>query len=366
MSKSRPRHVFCVVTDCHAASGHYRSLWQRHFYDGLRPVVERLFVPENIDYSWARRAVSEPVADTADEHSRTSEQVAAQILRAHASHGLDAVISYCFARDLHPDVVRRVQAAGVPWINFFCDSTHRFEEVESLARVVSLNWFVEHAAIPRYCALGVPFVCLPYAFNPAELPDCACREPVRSAAFIGMPTGPRVKQLGQLIAAGSQLEIRGPGWDESSDDAVTRQAMLFHGLGDHLRRQAQWPVVRACANGPLSDAELPEYLRGCRTVLGLNQGLDRHGQQLSYLKLRDLEFPGHGCCYLTEHNADVAAALDVGREVLTYHSIEEAAQWLCELPREPRRAAEIGQAGRRRVLAEHTWAARLPQLAAAW
>lgn len=125
-------------------------------------------------------------------------------------------------------------------------------------------------------------------------------------------------------------------------------------------------MVRACANGPLSDAELPEYLRGCRTVLGLNQGLDRHGQQLSYLKLRDLEFPGHGCCYLTEHNADVAAALDVGREVLTYHSLEEAAQWLRELPREPRRAAEIGQAGRRRVLAEHTWAARLPQLAAAW
>jgi len=78
------------------------------------------------------------------------------------------------------------------------------------------------------------------------------------------------------------------------------------------------------------------------------------------------EFPGAGGCHLTEHNDDVAAALDVGREVLTYHSIEEAAEWLRELPREPRRAAEIGQAGRRRVLAEHTWAARLPQLAAAW
>jgi hypothetical protein len=362
MNKSRLRHVFCVVTDCHATSGHYRSLWQRHFYDGLRPVVERLIVPENIDYSWARRAVSEPVADTADEHSRTSEQVAAQILRAHASHGLDAVISYCFARDLHPDVVRRVQAAGVPWINFFCDSTHRFEEVEALARVASLNWFVEHAAIPRYRALGVPFACLPYAFNPLELPDCACREPMRPAAFIGMPTGPRVKQLGQLIAAGSQLEIRGPGWDDGPADGATRQAMLFHGLGDHLRRQTQWPVVHARARGPLSDAELPGYLRGCQAVVGLNQGLDRHGQQLSYLKLRDLEFPGYGCCYLTEHNDDVAAALDVGREVLTYHSLEEAAEWLRELPREPRHAAEIGQAGRRRVLAEHTWAARIHQL----
>ena len=33
--------------------------------------------------------------------------------------------------------------------DFFCDSTHRFEEVAALARVVSLNWFVEHAAIPN-------------------------------------------------------------------------------------------------------------------------------------------------------------------------------------------------------------------------
>ena len=359
------RHVFCVVAYCHAPSGHYRSLWQRHFYDGLRAVVDRLTTPVGLDWTWARRPASDPAADRADACARTSEQLAEQILRTRATHGLDAVISYCFARDLDPDVVRRVVAAGVPWVNFFCDSTYRFDEVAPLARVVSLNWFVEHAAIPDYRGLGVPYACLPYAFNPVHLPDCHGGPVSRPVAFIGMPTGPRVAQLGQLLAAGVPLELRGPGWDAEPAGEAARQAMRFHGLGDHLRRQPHWPLVHAHAQGPLPDEELPAYLRGCQVVLGLNQALDAHGRHLSYLKLRDLEFPGHGCCYLTEHNADVAAALDIGREVLTYHSLEEAALLLRELQHQPARAAQVGAAGRQRVLAAHTWAARLPQLAAA-
>lgn len=365
------RHVFSVVADCHSPSGHYQSLWQRHFYAGLRAVVQRLVLPEAIDFGWARQIQPGEVAGLDAPRDRTSEQLAAQISRAHAAHGLDAVISYCFGHDLNPELVRGVIGQGVPWINFFCDSTHRFGEVAALAQVVSLNWFVEHAAIPDYRALGVPWACLPYAFNPDYLPDCACHTAQRPAAFIGMPTGPRVTQLGWLREASCEFEIRGPGWEEEragtdpGSPDQTRRAMVFHGLGDHLREQPHWSVVQALARGPLSDEAMPEYLRGCQTVLGLNQGRDALGRVTSYLKLRDLEFPGHGCCYVTEHNDDVSSALDVGREVLTYRTMEEAADLLKGLSHEPARAEQIGRAGRRRVLAEHTWATRIGQLAAA-
>lgn len=355
------RHVFCVVADCHAPSGHYHSLWRRHFYDGLRPVVEKLVLPEEIDFGWARQILPGETRGLDVQRDRTSEQLAEQISRAHSAHGLDAVISYCFGHDLNPALVRGTIAQGVPWVNFFCDSTHRFDEVAALARVMSLNWFVEHAAIPGYRALGVPFVCLPYAFNPEHLPDCECRQAQRLTAFIGMPTGPRVDQLGRLRETGCEFEIRGPGWE---DEPVGLKTMLFHGLGDHLRQHTHWRAVRALAGGPLRDEDMAEYLRGCQTVLGLNQGRDRHGLVASYLKLRDLEFPGHGCCYLTEHNDDVAAALDVGSEVITYRAIEEAAESLKWLARDPGRTVAIGRAGRRRILAEHTWATRVCQLAA--
>lgn len=45
----RNRHVFSVVADCHSPSGHDPTLWQRHFYEGLHSVVERLVLPDKID-----------------------------------------------------------------------------------------------------------------------------------------------------------------------------------------------------------------------------------------------------------------------------------------------------------------------------
>jgi spore maturation protein CgeB len=107
------------------------------------------------------------------------------------------------------------------------------------------------------------------------------------------------------------------------------------------------------------------FLSSCRVVLGLNEGRDVNGNYQSYLKLRDVEFPGYGCCYLTQHNEDVEHAFEVGREVLTFRHAAEAASLVRRSVRYPTEARAIGQSARRRVLAEHTWAARLRELARA-
>jgi len=107
------------------------------------------------------------------------------------------------------------------------------------------------------------------------------------------------------------------------------------------------------------------FLSSCRVVLGLNEGRDTQGVYRSYLKLRDIEFPGYGCCYLTQHNEDVEHAFEVGREVLTFRHLAEAASLVRQRARHPDVARAMGQAARRRVFAEHTWAARLGELARA-
>jgi spore maturation protein CgeB len=124
-----------------------------------------------------------------------------------------------------------------------------------------------------------------------------------------------------------------------------------------------WPLVKRKARGALSDGEFETFVKSCRMVLGLNQGKDRHGRFASYLKFRDVEFPGYGCCYLTEHNDDVADVFEVGNEVLTYRNMWEAADQIRRVRRAPEQARQIGVAGRQRVLAEHVWAVRLEQLA---
>jgi hypothetical protein len=366
------QRVFAIVPDCHAQAGHYRQLWQRHFYDGVRGAVATLFIPQKVDFSWARSSPGSGQFSRSAERTSTSELLWEQIEKAQRSHGLDVVISYCFASDVEPELVRQTIQLGIPWINFYCDSTHRFSEIEGLARVVSLNWFPEHAAIRSYRALGVPCVCLPYALNPDFLPAVTCVAPDHSLAFIGLPTANRITQLGLLRLLGCRVEVRGYEWIEPSSNPFYNPArkstdwvkVLFRrGLGERIMRRLLWPMVRQQAKGPLDEAEFYEYLQCCQIILGLNQGRDEQGRLASYLKFRDIEFPGYGCCYLTEHNEDVAAVFEVGREVLTYRSIWEASQLSREFSGELDRTRRIGAAARCRVMNEHVWSVRLRQLA---
>jgi hypothetical protein len=364
--------VFSIVPDCHAASGHYRGLWQRHFYDGLRNAVTELLVPNAVDFSWARTSNPPIGSALVRRQADTSGQLWSQIQQAHQRAGLDAVISYCFAQDLDPALVRDTIRLGVPWVNFFCDSTHRFAEVEAIARVVSLNWFPETAALTAYRALGVPYLNQPYAYNPEALREAVCTEARFSAAFVGLPTANRITQLGTLLLLGAPLTIRGHGWcspEAPFHNPTPQRGRLWRALQrpdfmEKIARRFLWPLVRRHAGGPVEDDDLTDFLRQCRVILGLNQGRDIQGRLVSYMKFRDLEFPGYGCCYLTEHNSDLASALAIGQEVLSYSSLIEARTRLRWCQRNQEQARAIGMAGRRRVLADHCWAARLRQLAA--
>jgi spore maturation protein CgeB len=135
-------------------------------------------------------------------------------------------------------------------------------------------------------------------------------------------------------------------------------------LVERVLVRALRPLVRV-GSRPLSDDEMIAFLSRCRVVLGLNEGRSLNGAYRSYLKLRDVEFPGYGCCYLTQHNEDIEQVFRVGQEVMTFHHMREAATLVRWSVRHPVQARAIGSAGRRRVLAEHSWAARLPELARA-
>jgi hypothetical protein len=367
------RNVFSLVPDVHARLGYYQFLWQRHFYDGLAGVVSRLLIPQGIDFDWIQRDRHADPATVAHHRAEASNRLWEQIQAAHRQPGLDAVITYCFGSDLEPGLVQQTIQLGVPWINFFCDSIHRFEEIEALARVVSLNWFTEHAAVRKYQALGVPFARLPYAVNPECLPDLGCRSPRYPVGFVGLPSHNRITQLGWLRLRGCRVEIRGRGWVEPQADPFYSPRPLIHRLGKALRRphfaekivrRLFWPLVQQQASGELDEAGFRSFIAACQVMLGLNQAQDERGRLSSYLKFRDIEFPGYGCCCLTEQNEDISEAFDVGSEVLTYRSIGGAAREIRRLTQDQPRAMLIGQAGRRRVLADHTWAARLAELAA--
>src|SRR5581483_3049713 len=71
---------------------------------------------------------------------------------------------------------------------------------------------------------------------------------------------------------------------------------------------------------------------------------------------RVFEAAGAGACLITDAWEGIELFLEPGREVLVAHSGEEVVQLLNEIS--PERAREIGQAARKRVIAQHTYQQR--------
>lgn len=365
------RKIFCLVADCYSPGGYYASLWNRHITLGLRREVERVITPNEVDFGWGWEKGGRHFRPAPQARAQTSQLLQAQIEAAHRQHQLDAVLSYCFAEDIETGLVRRITALGIPWINFFCDSTHMFSHVEALARVVTLNWFPEVEATPKYRALGKPFLCAPYAFNPDYLPDLSCRQPKYPVGFAGLPTNDRITQLGWLSLLGCPVAIVGRGWTGAQANPFYSPKPLWQRALSSLRqphllekviRRLMWPRVQPMALGERDDQGFHQFLSQCQILLGLNAGRDEKGRLAAYLKFRDLEFPGYGCCYLTQHNTGVASVFEIGKEVFTFRSIYHASRLIRHLLEHPEEMAEAAAQGRRKVLSQHTWAHRLEQL----
>jgi hypothetical protein len=357
--------VFALAPDCHASGNRYAAIWRRHFYDGLASAVTAVVFPRGVDFTWARPA-SEAEPNGTPERAEMSARLWAEIVSARP----DAVLSYCFASDVEPQLVRDTVEAGIPWINFFCDSVYAFDRVAPLAREASLNWFPESAAEPHYRALGRQVLCRPYALNAAALPEAVCSVAAHPLGFVGAAYGTRAMQVAALAVLGRRVTVHGEGWRWRSERPAGRGPVRrtrplgtlarLKQIGDRLLIRALLPWLRP--GEPLTDTDLIRFVSECRVVLGLNEAPVRRRADRSYLKLRDVEFPGYGACYLTQHNSDVARAFDVGREVLTFHNLVEAAAMARDLAARPALAEAIGRAGRRRVLREHTWATRLGEI----
>lgn len=351
--------VFALVPDCHVAGWRYSEVWRRHFYDGLKQSGVGTVLPQNVDFTWARPAQNFDLACSADARARTSETLLKQILSAEGGPP-QAVLSCCFSHDLELDLVDRVRAAGIPWINFFCDSLYAFDWVAALAARTSLNWFVESGAEERYRALDVPFIRAPYALNPDALPDATCTTPVQSLLFVGSANRARIRTAALMRLAGADLQVRGWGWKEalqSRSSGIHSSSNLFK----QIARTSIRTLLGARVGGYLDDGALVKELRQSAVVLGLNEGGAGPDAQ-NYLKLRDLEFPGMGCCYLTQHHADLADIFDLGQEIMTFRSPWEGNRLAKDLARHPSECRAIGRRARMRVLGEHTWSARLPLL----
>lgn len=373
------------------------AYWRQNFKPALEESGCRVLEPQDLD-------LAEPLARWFDPEwlgegrARLGEALYEQVEAAHRREGVDLFLSYFYAVHVEPRVLDAIRDLGIPVVNFFCDNVRQFESVQPLVRSVTLNWVPEADAMPVYRSLGAPAVHLPMAVHPPTYRPAGGEE-LNQVTFVGHADYLRMELLGGALDAGVPLRVYGHGWRRTAGADPRAQRGATNGLRQptppsarrrvglsveqHLGRlraygpagewrhfHARWMSARLApkfvdARPPLPHEEFVSVTARSAVTLGINR-CPHPGypvkRPLVYSRLRDIEAPSMGACYLTEWCAELDGLFDTRNEIETYRDVEELAAKSEALLTDPARRQQLRFAGRRAVLARHTWGHRFTAL----
>jgi len=308
--------------------------------------------------------------------SRTWEITLQFARKHHKMAAIDFFLGYLYPSQVDVSAIRALQKLGVLCVNFFCDNVREFRKVPEAYAPFDLHWVPEHEALAMYQGAGLPHIHAPMpCWIPMHLRNVAKYE-TEPATFIGSADILRMGLLGEAITHGAELTLRGPGWGEpckkssalnsraKSDSVLANQFALLrqHGLGAVVAKIAN--AIHPMRSQTISRIHFApavygdEYFRVTReaqVTVGVNRvPVARRPLRfpLTYSRLRDIEAPMLGACYLTEYSEGLAHLYDLGKEVECFRSADELAAKLELLGREPQRRGQLRVAGQRKALEE--------------
>ena len=319
---------------------------------------------------------------------RTWETVLDFVRREHARQPLDFFLCYLYPQQVEVAAIAELQRLGIPCVNFFCDNVREFYHLPAEYRPFALHWVPEFEALPMYRQAGLPHLHAPMpCWVPPELRTLP-RAETEPATFLGSPDLLRRDLLGRALNAGADFVIRGYGWtgnNEKTPAAATPPRSVAATLTNQfnlIRSQGALALGCKVANRlwPLRAPTLPagkvfppvsseDYFRITReavVTIGVNRvptARRTHRHPLTYSRLRDLEAPMLGACYLTEWTEGLEQLYELGTEIETYRTAEELAEKIRALKADPAKRTRLRRLGQQKALAEHSVAKSLNRIA---
>lgn len=361
------------------------GFWRTYFVEGCREAgMEVLEVP-GVD--WAEGLTHAEGSEELDAwRSRTWEKTVAFARDEQECEGVDFFLGYLYPDQVEVSAVRELQRVGIPCVNFFCDNVREFRRVPEAYTPFDLHWVPEYEALPMYRRAGLPHIHAPMpCWVPERLRNIPEHE-TEPATFIGSADILRRKLLGEVLADGAELTLRGPGWGEpgkkssvsvsnpKSNFVLANQFALVkrHGLGALGAKiaNAAYPlrpltIPQERVAPPVFGDEYFRVTREAAVTVGVNRvPVTRRPlhSPLKYSRLRDIEAPMLGACYLTECTEGIAGLYNLGEEIETYSSADELADKLKALLANPQKRSSLRSAGQQRALREHSVAATLNKI----
>jgi len=275
----------------------------------------------------------------------------AELERLVAAERPDLVFFFLYEGEITTRTIERINATGVPTLNWFADDHWRFERFSRhYARVLTWAVTTDPDAVAKYAAEGLgdklllsQWACNRYAY------DRVGGEPGYDVSFVGQPHGSRRAVVEAIRAEGIDVTCFGNGWEGGrvSHDEMVR---VFSTSRVNLN------LAASSTPNPSLRMRLGAYVRGQRPDTA---------PRPAQIKGRTFEVPGSGGFLLTDRVAHLERYFEIGREIAAFSSpgelIEQLRHWLSH----PAERAAIADAGYRRVRAEHTYDHRFAEIFAA-
>jgi hypothetical protein len=326
----------------------------------------------------------------AQEREKKNERLVEVAKCLRRNGGLDLIFCYAYDDFLLPAAAADLAGIGAPFLNLNVDMAGQWYRQIQTAKHFTFVLCSQRAHMQSLAAYGARTLFFPMAGRTSDANTTDEVAPKAAITFLGSPTPYRQQVLSLLERAGLSIGVYGRHWldgrtvqaeyniEKTLSDlrnyAIPR--LRHEGLGgitsalaSRLRRRfakdgSADSVSREAKCGTLEDSSMASLFRNSGINLGFTRmrGLEsgRHGN--NQVKLRDFEVPLAGGFYLVEEAPDHRELFDVGREIVTWQSIEELIdKSRYYLARENERRA-IAAAGQRRALKDHTWAKRFNDL----
>ena len=358
--------------------------WSTYFNEGLNEAGHTVI---NSQADWARGLLPLEHDELGQWREETWTSTVESVRSAHANGRVDLFLSYLYPRQILPCAIRAIQELGIPCVNFFCDHVREYRSLPDEFAAFDLHWVPEFKALPMYRARGWKHVHAPMPcwIEPAQrhLPS----HEQRITSFIGGRDPLRAELLAEGIRAGLSIEIRGAGWLGSTSPVKMARPSFSRNMGhwgEFWGRQGLRATTRRLFSRfalPGLDFDFSQYVRPVPSMneyqkiiaqsavsIGINRYPSFHhaaSRPDTYSRLRDIEAPMLGACYLTEWTEGLDQLYDLDHEIATYRNTEELIEQTRALLADSTRRQNLRRAGQLRALSDHTIGRSLSRIASA-
>lgn len=345
------------------------SFWQHYIKNGIEEAGDDWEECPDADWAYGLLPLSK------SERIKWSDETWAKTVEYLKKNPPDLFLSYLYPNQIDINAINEIKKAGIPCVNFFCDNYREFSRIPTAFGVFDLNWVPEYNSLPDYKRAGFNSIHLPMPMwidpsyrnlNLNEYPQ---------VTFIGSADQQRIRLFNEVAPKIEALQIYGRGWLNTKTSNPQASSLFNKGMNQirfinkqgirsfyekMTRNKSSVEINEALSakiQGSLNFEKYLDLSRNSLVTLGVNSfpsfrfPVHKPGK---YSRLRDIEAPMLGACYLTEWAEGLDQLYHIDQEIACYSCPEDLTAQLERLKKDKTFRLTLRKKGQQRALSDHS------------